>query len=171
MAKQRTSRAPQGVVPMERKKKAGTVLCGVLTVGLLALTVYLVGSAVGHLGLIGRRLGLRVEDCEVTSSSAPRGGGRAEVSYACSGEVTSDGTTRRITAYDFTSYPLTLDPVQVSQEPWGTWVPVDHGTWNQVGRAVSPLVPLGFTYLFARGTLIGYRRWRNSSRLPTGSCE
>jgi hypothetical protein len=157
---------------MERKKKAGTVLCGLLTVGLLVLTGYLAGSAVGHLGLIGRQLGLRVEDCRVTSSSTPRGGGRAETEYACSGVVASGGRTRRMTAYDFTSDPsFTLSTVKVSQEPWGTWVPVDHGAWNQVGRALSPLIPLGFAYVFAKGTLIGYRRWRNSSRLPTGSCE
>lgn len=156
---------------MERGKKAGTVLCGLLTVGLLAVTVYLAGSAVGHLGLTGRRLDLRIEHCEVTSSSTPRGGGRPSTEYACSGVVTSGGETRRITAHDFTSYPLTLAPVKVAQEPWGTWVPVDHGAWNQAGRALSPLIPLGFAYLCAKGTLTGYRRWRNSSRLPTGSRE
>ncbi|GHE00681.1 hypothetical protein [Streptomyces alanosinicus] len=166
---ERAASAVRSAVPMERKKKVGTVLCGVLAVGLFAVTVYLAGSAVGHLGLIGRQLGLRIKDCEVTSSSTPRGGGRPDVSYACSGEVASGGTPRRITAYGFTYYPLTLDPVKVSQEPWGTWVPVDHGAWNQVGRAVSPLVPLGFTYLFAKGTLTGYRRWRDSGRLLAGA--
>lgn len=154
---------------MGRKQKFGTVLIGVLSAVLFGVTGYLAGSAVGHLGLFGHPLGMRVTRCAEKAGSTPRGGGTPETHYDCSGVVISDGRTRQITVDGFSSYPLTH--VQVAREPWGGWVPVDHGTWNRLGRALSPLVPLALALLLAKGTLIGYRGWRNSRRLPTGSSE
>ncbi|MEV6055467.1 hypothetical protein [Streptomyces sp. NPDC052107] len=157
-------------VPMGRKQKSGTVVAGVLTAGLFGVTVYLAGSAVGHLGLMGRPLAMRTTHCWTTGPATTSRGGHTGVDWDCTGLAASGGGTRRITATGFTSYPI-LMPVKVAQEPWGTWVPVDQGGWNKAGRALSPLIPLALAIPLAKGTLTGYRGWRNSRRLPTGSSE
>ncbi|MEU9117913.1 hypothetical protein AB0D04_40890 [Streptomyces sp. NPDC048483] len=48
-------------------------------------------------------------------------------------------------------------------------MPVDQGGWNRLGRVLTPLIPLTFAAVFAKVAVAGYRGWRNSGRLPTGT--
>ncbi|WP_157857913.1 hypothetical protein [Streptomyces durhamensis] len=157
-------------VRTRRQQAWGTAVCGVVAAGLFALTGYLADSAMGHLGLMGHPLALRPTHCWTTGPSTTSRGGSTGSDWDCTGPAASGGRTHRITATGFTSYPVSM-PVRVAQEPWGTWVPVDQGGWNKAGRALSPLLPLVIAVTFARWTLISYRGWRNSRRLPTGSSE
>ncbi|MFF2515569.1 hypothetical protein [Streptomyces sp. NPDC058086] len=129
-------------------------------------------SAVGRLGLVGHQLTMRVTDCEASAPATTSwGGGHPDLD--CRGFVdpaqTSDGGKHWITATGFPSKPVFGAPLEVAKEPWGSWVPVDQGGWNRLGRALSPLIPLAFAGLFAKVALAAYRGWRKSRRLPAGA--
>lgn len=152
-----------------RKQVFGIVLCGVIALSLFGVAVYLAVSAVGRLGLVGNELTMRVTDCEASApATTSRGGGHPDLD--CKGFVdparAPGGGTRWITATGFSSEPVLGMPVKVAEEPWGSWVPVDQGDWNRLGRALSPLVPLAFAVPFAKVPVAAYRRRRNSRRLP-----
>ncbi|MGW2649618.1 hypothetical protein ACWC2T_33050 [Streptomyces sp. NPDC001393] len=156
-------------VRTRRQKAWGTVLCGVLAAGLLGAGVYLGLSAVGHLGLLGRSQTMRVAFCDTNSpATTSRGGYTSSADLYCVGYV--DGG-RKIRATGFSSYPRIDLPVEISREPWGSWVPVDQGISHKLPRVLSPLAFLAISVVLARWTVISYRDWRNSSRLPAGSCE
>ncbi|KUM94357.1 hypothetical protein AQI88_21860 [Streptomyces cellostaticus] len=138
-----------------------------IAAGFLALGVYLGLVAVGRLGLIGHPLTMRAATCYANVPATTSRGGDSHPMLSCMGPV--DGG-RWITATGFSSRPRPDASVEVAQDPWGSWVPVDQGGWK-LGRALSPLIPLAFAWVFAKWTLMNYRGWRNSSRLPTGSSE
>jgi len=153
---------------MGRKQVVGTVVCGVIALSLFGVAVYMAVSAVGRLGLVGDQLTMRVIDCEASAPvTTSRGGGHPDLD--CKGFVdpsqASGGGTRRITATGFSSAPRFDVPVKVAKEPWGSWVPVDQGDWNRLGRALSPLIPLAFAGLFAKVPVVVYRARRDSRRL------
>ncbi|MGR3867462.1 hypothetical protein ACUXZZ_02615 [Streptomyces graminifolii] len=155
-----------------RKRALGTVVCGVLALFLLGLAGYMAVAAVGRLGLVGQELTMRVTDCEASAPvTTSRGGGRPDLD--CKGFVDPardpGAGTRRITATGFSSEPVFGAPVKVAKEPWGSWVPVDQGDWNRLGRALSPLIPLGFAGLFATAPVAAYRRWKNARRPAEGA--
>ncbi|WP_405995291.1 hypothetical protein [Streptomyces sp. NBC_00986] len=161
----------QSAVRTGRKQVIGTVLWGVIALSLFGVAVYLAVSAVGRLGLVGQQLTIRVTDCEASEpGTTSRGGDHPDLD--CKGFVdpaqASGGGTRWITATGFSSEPVFGAPVKVAEEPWGSWVPVDQGDWNRLGRALSPLIPLAFAGLFAKVPVAAYRRRRNSGRLPAG---
>ncbi|MFJ8057584.1 hypothetical protein [Streptomyces sp. NPDC096142] len=155
-----------------RKRVFGTLVCGVIALLLLGLAGHMIVAAVGHLGLAGQELTMRVTDCEASAPvTTSRGGGHPDLD--CKGFVdpaqhSGDGT-RRIVATGFSSEPAFGAPVKVAKEPWGSWVPVDHGGWNRLGRALSPLIPLAFAGLFATAPLTVCRRWWNARRSPDGA--
>ncbi|QIY93986.1 hypothetical protein HEP87_07805 [Streptomyces sp. S1D4-11] len=162
----------QTTVRMRRKQVFGTVLCGVIALSLFGVAAYMAVSAVGRLGLVGHQLTMRVTDCEASApATTSRGGGHPDLD--CRGFVdpaqTSGGVKRWITATGFSSKPVFGSPLEVAKEPWGSWVPVDQGGWNRLGRALSPLIPLAFAGLFAKAAVAAYRGWRNSRRLPAGA--
>ncbi|WP_143098864.1 hypothetical protein [Streptomyces sp. yr375] len=162
----------QTTVRMGRKQVLGTVLCGVIALSLFGVAVYLAVSTLGRLGLVGHQVTMRVTDCEASApATTSRGGGHPDLD--CKGFVdpaqASGGGIRRITATGFSSAPVFGAPVEVAKEPWGSWVPVDQGGWNRLGRALSPLIPLAFAGWFAKATVTAYRAWRNSRRLHAGS--
>ncbi|MEW1824060.1 hypothetical protein [Streptomyces sp. NPDC088196] len=155
-----------------RKQVFGIVLFGVIALSLSGVAVYMAVAAVGRLGLVGNELTMRVTDCEASAPvTTSRGGGHPDLD--CKGFVdpaeVSGGGMRRITASGFSSEPVFGAPVKVAEEPWGAWVPVDQGDWNRLGRALSPLVPLGFAGLFAKVPVTAYRRRRDSGQVPAGS--
>ncbi|WP_405952543.1 hypothetical protein OG588_46330 [Streptomyces prunicolor] len=161
----------QTTVRTGRKQVFGTILCGVIALSLFGGAVYMAVAAVGRLGLVGQQLTMRVTDCEASApATTSRGGGHPDLD--CKGFVDPAQApgrgTRRITATGFSSEPVFGAPVKVAKEPWGSWVPVDQGDWNRLGRALSPLIPLAFAVLFAKVPVAAYRRWRNSGRLPAG---
>lgn len=158
----------QTTVRTGRKQVLGTVLCGVIAPSLLGVTVHMAVSAVGRLGLVGQQLTMRVTACEASMpATTSRGGGHPDLD--CKGFVDPARApgrgTRRITATGFSSEPVFGAPVKVAKEPWGSWVPVDQGDWNRLGRALSPLIPLAFAVLFAKVPVAAYRRRRTSRRL------
>ncbi|WP_262064449.1 DUF4701 domain-containing protein [Streptomyces sp. STR69] len=162
----------QTTVRTGRKQVFGTVLCAVIALSLFGVAVYMALSAVGRLGLVGQQLTMRVTDCEASApATTSRGGGHPDLD--CKGFVdparASGGRTRRITATGFSSEPVFGVPVKVAKEPWGSWVPVDQGAWNRLGRALSPLIPLAFAVLFAKVPVAVYHRWRTSRRMPAGA--
>ncbi|MEU2859193.1 hypothetical protein ACIQWL_46570 [Streptomyces mirabilis] len=162
----------QTTVRMGRKQVFGSVFCGVIALSLFGVAAYMAVSAVGRLGLVGHQLTMRVTDCEASApATTSRGGGHPDLD--CRGFVdpapASDGGKRWITATGFSSEPVFGAPLEVAKEPWGSWVPVDQGGWNRLGRALSPLIPLAFAGLFAKVTVAAYRGWRNSRRLPAGA--
>ncbi|MGM0347575.1 hypothetical protein FSY75_25250 [Streptomyces sp. TR1341] len=150
-----------------RQWAKATVLCGVITAGLYCLAVYLGLSAVGHLGLIGRSRTMRVAYCDADSPATTSRGGTSSSGLHCVGYV--DG--RRVRVTGFSSPPRIDLPVEISRTPWGSLVPVDQGFSHKTFRVLTPLVPLAIAVMFTRWTRMSYRGWRNSSRLPTGSCE
>ncbi|MFD8006975.1 hypothetical protein [Streptomyces mirabilis] len=162
----------QTTVRMGWKQVFGTVLCGVIALSLFGVAAYMAVSAVGRLGLVGHQLTMRVTDCEASAPArTSRGGGHPDLD--CRGFVdpaqTSGGVKRWITATGFSSEPVFGAPLEVAKEPWGSWVPVDQGGWNRLGRALSPLIPLAFAGLFTKVTVAAYRGWRNSRGLPAGA--
>ncbi|WP_427924209.1 hypothetical protein [Streptomyces sp. cg40] len=162
----------QTTVRMGRKQVLGTVVCGVIALSLVGVAVYMAVSAVGRLGLIGQQLTMRVSYCDATApATTSRGGTHADL--VCRGFVdpaqVSGGAIHRITATGFSSEPSFGAPVEVSREPWGSWVPVDQGAWNKLGRALSPLVPLAFAGLFAKVPLAVWRGRRNSAEPRAGA--
>ncbi|MFD8131873.1 hypothetical protein [Streptomyces mirabilis] len=162
----------QTTVRMGRKQAFGSVFCGVIALSLFGVAVYMAVSAVGRLGLVGHQLTMRVTDCEASApATTSRGGGHPDLD--CRGFVdpapASDGGKRWIMASGFSSEPVFGAPLEVAKEPWGSWVPVDQGDWNRLGRALSPLIPLTFAGLFAKVTVAAYRGWRSSRRLPAGA--
>jgi len=162
----------QTTVRTGRKQVFGTVLCGVIALSLFGVAVYMAVSAVGRLGLVGNELTMRVTDCEASApATTSRGGGHPDLD--CKGFVdptqASGGGTRRITATGFSSEPVFGATVKVAKKPWGSWVPVDQGGWNRLGRALSPLIPLAVAGLFAKVPVAAYRGRRNSRRLPAGA--
>ncbi|MFJ2885065.1 hypothetical protein ACIO53_03385 [Streptomyces sp. NPDC087305] len=155
-----------------RKRVFGIVVCGVVALFLFGLAGYMAVAAVGRLGLVGQELTMRVTDCEASAPvTTSRGGGHPDLD--CTGFVDPaqdpGAGTRRITATGFSSAPVFGAPVKVAKEPWGSWVPVDQGDWNRLGRALSPLIPLAFAGLFATAPVAAYRRWKNARRLPEGA--
>lgn len=138
-----------------------------ITAGLYCLAVYLGLSAVGHLGLIGRSRTMRVAYCDADSPPTTSRGGTSSSGLHCVGYV--DG--RRVRVTGFSSPPRIDLPVEISRTPWGSLVPVDQGFSHKTFRVLTPLVPLAIAVMFTRWTRMSYRGWRNSSRLPTGSCE
>lgn len=138
-----------------------------ITAGLYCLAVYLGLSAVGHLGLIGRSQTMRVAYCDADSPPTTSRGGTSSSGLHCVGYV--DG--RRVRVTGFSSPPRIDLPVEISRTPWGSLVPVDQGFSHKTFRVLTPLVPLAIVVMFTRWTRMSYRGWRNSSRLPTGSCE
>jgi hypothetical protein len=161
----------QTTVRTGRGKVFGTVLFGVIALSLFGVAVHMAVSAVGRLGLVGKELTMRVTVCDASAPvTTSRGGGHPDLD--CRGFVDPaqvPGGTRRITATGFSSEPVFGAPVKVAQEPWGSWVPVDQGDWNRLGRALSPLIPLAFAGLFATVPVGAYRRRRNAGRLPAGA--
>ncbi len=162
----------QTTVRTGRGKVFGTVLFGVIALSLFGVAVHMAVSAVGRLGLVGKELTMRVTVCDASAPvTTSRGGGHPDLD--CRGFVdpaqVPGGGTRRITATGFSSEPVFGAPVKVAQEPWGSWVPVDQGDWNRLGRALSPLIPLAFAGLFATVPVAAYRRRRNAGRLPAGT--
>ncbi|MFI6409872.1 hypothetical protein [Streptomyces sp. NPDC050548] len=162
----------QTTVRRGRKQVIGTAVCGVIALSLVGVAVYMAVSAVGRLGLIGQQLIMRVTYCDATApATTSRGGTHPDL--VCRGFVdpaqTSDDAIHKITATGFSSEPRFGAPVEVSEEPWGSWVPVDQGAWNKLGRALSPLIPLGFAGLFAKVPVAVWRGRRNSGQLPARS--
>ncbi len=162
----------QTTVRMGRKQVLGTVVCGVIALSLVGVAVYLAVSAVGRLGLVGQQLAMRVTYCDATApATTSRGGSRPDL--VCRGFVdpaqASGRGTQRITATGFSSEPRFGVPVEVSKEPWGSWVPVDQGAWNKLGRGLSPLVPLAFAGLFAKVPVAVWRGRRNSGQSREGA--
>jgi hypothetical protein len=162
----------QTTVRTGRKQVLGAVVCGVIALSLFGIAVYMAVSAVGRLGLVGNELTMRVTDCDASApATTSRGGGHPDLD--CKGFVdptqASGGGTRRITATGFSSEPVFGAPVKVAKEPWGSWVPVDQGDWNRLGRALSPLIPLAVAGLFAKVPVAVCRGRRNSRRLLAGS--
>lgn len=162
----------QSAVRTGRKPVVGAVVCGVIALSLFGVAVYMAVSAVGRLGLVGNELTIRVTDCEASApATTSRGGGHPDLD--CKGFVdpvpASGRGARRITATGFSSEPVFGAPVKVAKEPWGSWVPVDQGGWNRLGRALSPLIPLAFAGLFAKAPVAVYRDRRNSSRSLAGA--
>ena len=156
VVKQRTLRAGW-------KRVFGAALCGVIALSLFGITVYMAASAFWRLGLVGHQLTMRVTDCKASApATTSRVGGHPDLD--CKGFVdpaqASGGGIRRITATGFSSEPDFGAPVEVDRAPWGSWVPVDQGGWNRLGRALSPLIPLVFAGVFAKGAVVGYRGWR-----------
>lgn len=152
-----------------RKRVFGIVLRGVIALSLFGVAGYLAVSAVGRLGLVGNELTMRVTECEASvPTTTSRGGGHPDLD--CKGFVDpaqdSGGGTRRITATGFSSEPVFGAPVKVAEEPWGSWVPVDQGDWNRLGRALSPLIPLALAGLFAKVPVAACRQRKNSGRPP-----
>ncbi|MBK3576420.1 hypothetical protein JHN63_21910 [Streptomyces sp. MBT65] len=159
-------------VHMGRKQVLGAVVCGVIALSLVGVAVYMAVSAVGRLGLIGQQLTMRVTYCDATApATTSRGGGHPDL--VCRGFVdpsqASEDGKQRITATGFSSQPRFGAPVEVSKEPWGSWVPVDQGDWNRLGRALSPLIPLAVAGFFAKVPVAVWRGRRNSGQLVAGA--
>ncbi|MEU1402111.1 hypothetical protein ABZ471_07040 [Streptomyces sp. NPDC005728] len=164
--------AKENGLPSGRKQAFGVVVFGALAVFLVGVTVYGYIAAAAHLGLIGHPQKTRMQACFHVPETKISYRETAPAHYDCDAYL-AHGRGR--TRMSFSSYPA--QHTEVAQEPWGRWVPVERGLWSRLGRVALPLVPLAFAALFARWAVRSaslYRRfrgWRNSSLLPTGSCE
>ncbi|MFF4502580.1 hypothetical protein [Streptomyces sp. NPDC001401] len=155
-------------LPTGRRQAVGVVVFGGLTIGLLLLTVagYVVAAA--RLGLIGHPQKTQAQVCFYEPAEKTYRGRAAH--YDCTAYL-AHGTV-----------PITYDSrpgqrVEVAKEPWGGWVPVEENVWSRVWWVSMPLFPMAAAALSGRAAVRSaarYRRfrgWRNSSLLPTGSCE